>query len=634
MNYFRMIDEFYKHINESYVTPKYEGNVDEICKLEKIFVIDKTGKEIEVDPNIIVDVVNKALSHMETVYPQLYLFLSMYKIMYIPVYPAKTCNTMGVDPENNLWINMNFVYRDCDMKSNNIFGILFHEMFHIFLKHSIRFDNKFDEKAIEDLKRTGIYGVARQKANIAQDLEINISMVDDGIVSEEFFTKEVPGVYNPDYLGMTWEEIYDRYGDEEYRKWLERNGIKINEDEMKILEAIEKAAKILKDPSSTEKEKEKASRELQKTIDKILGRDREEDIQDVLEKMTKTKLSDIGDIKEKMEKIIDDLYKSPADMSEKEYEDLMNDIEEMSREMEKNASEIADEFDKELDEVKKDIEKMKDTFRDSMKKIRSDKKMDKYDKESIRDKIKDSIEDVMLSDIAKEKKDKKRKERDAKREIEKKEELKLSHPLKKLIKVFKNLIHLGEEPYDLVCKNSYDIMENIVNILETLTEKEISKITKDDTNALKTHLIKLKESLFTDLKKLLDNKIIIHKTEDDLHKLLDVTFKVVNDSLLIKLPNIDLNDKSKISSINDSFIKLRIIGKILKTQKAWRASEEFKEGAKEMNEELSSLLKSKDFKTILLKLYNMGLIDTKVIETFDEKSKKLYNELVREGKIK
>ena len=194
MNYFRMIDEFYKHINESYVTQKYEGNVDEICKLEKIFVIDKTGKEIEVDPNIIVDVVNKALSYMETVYPQLYLFLSMYKIMYIPVYPAKTCNTMGVDPENNLWINMNFVYRNCDMKSNNIFGILFHEMFHIFLRHSIRFDNKFDEKAIEDLKRTGIYGVARQKANIAQDLEINISMVDDGIVSEEFFTKEVPGV--------------------------------------------------------------------------------------------------------------------------------------------------------------------------------------------------------------------------------------------------------------------------------------------------------------------------------------------------------------------------------------------------------------------------------------------------------
>ena len=98
MNYFRMIDEFYKHIcvnkiNESY-KQKYEGNVDEICKLEQIYVIDKTGKEIEVDPKIIVDVVNKALSHMETIYPQLYLFLNMYKIMYVPVWPAKVCNTM------------------------------------------------------------------------------------------------------------------------------------------------------------------------------------------------------------------------------------------------------------------------------------------------------------------------------------------------------------------------------------------------------------------------------------------------------------------------------------------------------------------------------------------------------------
>jgi Fe-S cluster biosynthesis and repair protein YggX len=360
---------------------------------------------------------------METIYPQLYLFLNMYKIMYVPVWPAKVCNTMAVDPKNNLWINMNFVYRDCDMKSNNIFGILFHEMFHIFLKHSIRFDNKFDEKTKTDLMNTGMMGVAHHKANIAMDLEINASMVDDGIVAEDFFTKEIPGLYNPDYVGMTWEDIYDRYGDEEYRKWLERNGVKIDEDEMKILDAIEKAAKILKDPSSTEEDKAKASKELQKTIDKILGKESEEDIQDALEKMSKTKLGDIGDIKEKIEKVIDDLYKNPSDMSEEQYEELTKDIEEMAREMEENASEIASEFDKDLDEVQRDIENMKKTFRDSMEKMRNDKKMSKHDKDAIRDKIKDSLEDVMLSDIAKEKKDKKRKERDEKREAEKKEEM-------------------------------------------------------------------------------------------------------------------------------------------------------------------------------------------------------------------
>ena len=638
MNYFRMIDEFYKHIcvnniNESYKN-KNDGNIDEICSLDHIVVIDKTGNPIEVDPKTIVNVVNSALSYMERIYPQLYLFLNMYKIMYIPIWPAKVCNTMGVDPKNNLWINMNFVYRDCNMKPNNIFGILFHEMFHIFLKHSIRFDNKFDEKTKTDLKNTGLWGAAHHKANMAMDFEINASMVDDGIVSEDFFTKDIPGLYNKDYVGMTWEDIYDRYGDEEYRKWLERNGIKINEDEMKILEAIEKASKILKDPMATEKDKEKARKELQKTIDKILGTDSEEDIQDALEKISRTKLGDIGDIKEKMQKVIDDLYKNPSSMSDEQYDELMSDIDELSKEMEINASEISEEFDKDIEEVHKDIENMKSTFRNSMERMKNDKKMSKLDKEEIRDKIKDSLEDVMLSDIAKEKKEKRRKERDEKRALEKKEELKLNHPLKKLIKVFKNLMHLGEEPYDLVCKKSYDIMKDILNILESFTDKELSKITKDDTKVLKTLLVELKGSLFIDLKKLLDNKTILHKTESDLHKLLDVVFEVVTKTLLIHLPNPDIKDELKITDLNDSVIKLRMIGKILKTQKAWRASDEFKEGAKEMNAELSPLLKAKDFKTILMKLYEMGMITTEVIETFDEKSKKLYNELVREGKIK
>ena len=50
-----------------------------------------------------------------------------------------------------------------------------------------------------------------------------------------------------------------------------------------------------------------------------------------------------------------------------------------------------------------------------------------------------------------------------KRKQKKRKAFKASHPLRKLINVlFKNLMHLGEEPYDLVCKKSYDIMENIV----------------------------------------------------------------------------------------------------------------------------------------------------------------------------
>jgi hypothetical protein len=73
--------------------------------------------------------------------------------------------------------------------------------------------------------------------------------------------------------------------------------------------------------------------------------------------------------------------------------------------------------------------------------------------------------------------------------------------------------------------------------------------------------------------------------------------------------------------------KLRIIGKILKTQKAWRASDKFKEGYREMRDELMSLFK-KDKKAVLKKLYDMGLIDHDIVNsTFDKRSKELFYDL-------
>ena len=216
---------------------------------------------------------------------------------------------------------------------------------------------------------------------------------------------------------------------------------------------------------------------------------------------------------------------------------------------------------------------------------------------------------------------------------EKKEAFKASHPLRKLINVFKNLMHLGEDPYDLVCKKSYDIMENIVDILDALTEVNISEITEDDVEDLKLFLSQLKDSLFTDLKELLDNKTILHKTEDDLHRVLDGVFEVVEKALFVHLLNSDLDDSAKASVLKTAANKLRIIGKILKTQKAWRASDEFKEGYREMRNELMTLFK-KDKKAVLKRLYDMGLLNPTTIMTLDKRSKALYDELVKDGEIK
>ena len=619
-------------INES---TKYghEGNVEEIYNLGEINVIDiKKNSIIKINTSDIIRVVNDAMFYMQKRYPYLYTFINACKIMYIPTYPSETCNTMCVDTYNNLWINMNFVYNECAMSKDRVFGILFHEMFHIFLEHLLRFNDMFPDEIKKSLLSAGLWKSANRKANLAMDYEINASMVEDNIVTEDFF-KKMNGLYKKEYTGKTWEEIYTKYGDKEYKEWREANGDKISEAEMKILEAIEKAAKVLKDPTSTDADKAKANKELQKTIDKILGRDRDSDIQDVLEEMKDTRLGEIGEIGEKMQDVIDDLYKNPSKMSESQYNDLMEDIDQMADEMSKNASDIADIFKKSEEDVLKDIENMRKTMKDSITQMR-EKKMSKDDKKDIADKIKDSLEDIISSDADKKRSAEKRKERDEKKAKERKEAFKEAHPLRKLIKVLKNLMHLSEDPYDLVCKKSYDIMGNIVGILDTLTEMNISEITEDDVKDLKLYLSKLKDSLFTDLKKLLDDKVILHKTEDDLHRVLDGVFEVVEKALFEHLLNPELDDNSKTAVLKTAAEKLRIIGKILKTQKAWRASDEFKEGFREMRDELMSLFK-KDKKAVLKRLYDMGLLDDPiVIINLDKRSKALYDELVAEGEIK
>lgn len=609
----------------------HEGNAEEIYDLGEIDIITdiKTGKTDRVKTADIIKVVNDAMFYMQKKYPYLHVFINSCKVMYMPIWPSEICPTMCVDEHNNLWINMRYVYVDCAMNKDRVFGILFHEMFHIFLEHLLRFSKMFPNE-VRSSMTTGVWKTAQKKANFAMDYEINASMVADGIVSEDFWDI-MNGLYKKEYTGKTWEEIYNKHVDKDYREWLERNGERISEAEMKILEAIEKAAKVLKDPTATDEDKAKARKELQREIDKILGRDREDDIQDILEEMKNTQLGEIGEIGEKIQDVIDDLYKDPSKMSDDQFNELMEDIEKMAKEMAKNTSKIADTFKKPQEDTFKDIKKMRDALKDAMSKMK-DKKMSKEEKQDIIDDIKDSLEDIISSDVDKKRNAEKRKERDERKAKEKKEKFKATHPLRKIINVFKNLMHLGEDPYDLVCKKSYDIMENIVDILDALTEVNISEITADDVEDLKLFLSQLKDSLFTDLKELLDNKTILHKTEDDLHRLLDGVFEVVEKALFEHLLNKDLDDSAKISVLKMAAEKLRIIGKVLKTQKAWRASDEFKEGYKETRDELMSLFK-KDKKAVLKRLHDMGLITPEVIMTFDKRSKALYDELVSDGEI-
>lgn len=625
MNFLRMLNESAKY--------GHEGNAEEIYNLGEITIVDEklNGKLVKVRAGDIINVVNDAMLYMQKKYPYLYLFINSCKVMYIPIYDSDICDTMCVDDNNNLWINLHYVYNTCAMNKDRVFGILFHEMFHIFLGHILRFNEMFPKK-VREMMPLELFKATNKKANIAMDYEINASMVADGIVRSDFW-EMMNGLYKKEYTGKTWEQIYNESGDKEYQEYLERCGIGVNEEEMKILEAVEKAAKVLKDPTATEEDKARANRELQKTMDKILGRKSEsDDIQDALENIKNSRLGNIGEIGDKMQDVIDDLYKEPSKMSESEINKLLEDIDEMAREMARNTPQIAKTFRKSQEEVLDDIKKMRKTLRKSITQMR-EQKMSKEEKKDIADKIKDSLEDIMSNSVDKKRNEERRRERDEKKAAERKEAFKASHPLRKLIKVLKNLMNLGEDPYDLVCEKSYNIMKEIVDILEPLTEKNISDITTDDVEDLKNYMSQLKDSLFTDLKALLDNKTILHKTEDDLHRVLDGVFEYVEEALFVSLFDEHIDDGGKSSLLRTSAEKLRIIGKILKTQKSWRASDEFKEGFREMRDDLMSLFK-KDKKAVIKKLFDMGVIDHGVVEmTFDKRSKELFYEMVDNGEI-
>ena len=156
MNIFQIINESANY---------YEGNAEEIYDLGEIIIEDiKTGKNVKVKASDIIRVVNDARFFMQKKYPYLYLFLQSYKIMYIPIYPSQICPTMCVDSNNNLWINMHFIYNECAMNKDRVFGILFHEMFHIFLEHLIRFNVMFPEST-RALMSKDVFDMANTKAN-------------------------------------------------------------------------------------------------------------------------------------------------------------------------------------------------------------------------------------------------------------------------------------------------------------------------------------------------------------------------------------------------------------------------------------------------------------------------------------
>ena len=617
----------YVILNEASSYESLYSNEDIIEKLGEVDIYDYEKKTyVKMNVSDIIKVASDALYKMQRDYSYLYQFITKCKLMYLPTFPSEITNTMAVDNNNNLWMNLTFIYNDCKMNSENVFGILFHEMFHIFFDHLLRFDKKFP-KSMFASAGPGVYKRANTKANLCMDYEVNASMVDDGIVPANFF-KDMDGLYKKEYTGMTWEEILDKYGDKEYDEWLLKNGESLDNIEKQVLDAIEEAAKVLMDPESDEADKRFARKRLQNKLDQIFGKEDtgEKSLQDVFEDLAKTKLADHGDIASDLEDAADDLMMNPENMTGKELDKTLNDINKLIDDIEENSDAVADDFNKTADDVHKDAENARQVLNDAMKKI-NEGGLSREEKKELLDKAKDALEDVISDDVEKEKLKKKRAERDAKREAEKKEKLKKTHPLRKLLIVFKNLAELYD--IQLISENTRDILNKCIDDIDILTEKKFGDMKKSDLKNIGDHMNELYDPLFADLVKLIENETILQKTKDDMENILDDVYKTVFNALK-RIFDPGLDEDAKGSLIKAAAMKLRTIGKLLKTQKKWRVGDDFKNGYMDEMKRLMEIRKKGGDEALFKELYDKGVISPMML---DEHGMELLGKLIESGEI-
>ena len=606
-------------LNES-LYKSYEGNADIIEKLGEVDVFDtKTKSIIKYSAKEIIKVCVDARYKIQRDYPYFNLFLDKCKVMYIPTIPSKITDTMAVDDNSNLWINCSFVYNECKMSVDRVFGILFHELFHIFLDHCIRFNEMYPESMYKGMEN--IRNKANAKANICMDYEVNASMVDDGIVTSSYW-KKMKGLYKKEYTGKTWEELMNTVGDQEYADWLKKNGYSLDDVELKILEAVEKASKILMDPDAEEDEKRNARKQLQKTLDELLGKrnNTEKTLQDVLEDLQNTKLGDIGEIAKDFDDVIYDLYKDPKDMNSDELDRTLSDMDKLMNDMGENVEEIANQFGKEISETGDDINKAREALKDAMRQI-NEGNLSNDEKEDLLDKAKDSLEDIISDENAKDKLKKKREERDAKKAAARKERFKKSHPLRKLIVLMKNFLDLSV--YGLICKKTQDIIPKIIDGLEPLTELKFSEMKKSMFRDLSDYFDELKDSFFQDLVELIHNETILNKTEDDMQELLDGSFEALTKAVRGIFDKY-IPDEDKKSLIDIAVNRLRVIGKALKTQKVWRVGDDFKKAYTEEMKRLMEIFKKGGDEALMKELIDKGAID---ILSLDENGIKVYEKV-------
>ena len=609
-----------------------EGNEDAFLALGEIDVYDNNLKAIvTVKTQDFIKVVTDAMFKISNEYKFFYLYLKYSKVFYVPTYPSKMgINTMAVDQKQNLWMNVHFIYNVCKMDKNKVFGILFHELMHNFFKHQAR------EEEIYPIKhRTQQH---HMKCNICQDFEVNASMVDDKIVPKDFWEK-MNGLYKPEYTGKRWEDILREHGDDEYNEWMERNGVKVSEKVKEVLKAIEEALKTLKDPDSTDAEKERASEILKKKMEELYGKkDRKivdkadlAGLRRELDKLNDSMLGDIDDLSSSLQNVSDDLKTHPKDMSSHDIEVTISDIRVLRKDLLKAASKIAETFRKDVDEVNEDVKNAMRSLAEALNTLHDGTASPREERKIVR-RAKDNLENIILNAVDKKKREEKRekeieehkkrleKEReerekmkseggDEKRKDEKSKEekmkekiekLKKKNPIKKFVDTFKNLQELVK--VDRIGTSTYEALSRSIEILDKIVEINIADITPDDVKDVIDIIPELNSNFEKDLAVLVKHRII------KLPKKERIVFVNNVFDALEKFFNVVVSDEPssvKFGAMSLAVEELRKLGKMLKSQKKIKTSEEWKKGYSETKSKLYKIYKEKGKEALMDELSKM-----------------------------
>lgn len=197
------------YINETSIASVDNGNSNgiEINTGNEIFEGDNDVIYVDRNFNVInmtevLSVVDACFDDIRSSYPLVYNIL-MHKG--VRVVDSPYFNTMATDG-SEIVISPVFVQEllDKDPDGRLVEFVLLHEMFHILFDHCGNDDPKYSDHG---------------KENAAQDYEINYNI--ENFLSEgpddfpyEGCTNAAGGLYNRDYAGKSWEEIYDLLGDE------------------------------------------------------------------------------------------------------------------------------------------------------------------------------------------------------------------------------------------------------------------------------------------------------------------------------------------------------------------------------------------------------------------------------------